>query len=165
MATKKATVPKPEPTMQEVAANLKQRFIATASAHANEADVEQVMAEVIKDLNAAKRAVTLKMMGLDNRWGKWAIDHCNGRESPITQYLTAEHNELIKKWVQASIKEVLTTEFEKKLKEDIKKAFKAALFVSDYRVTEMVKDKAHGIVESILDAQAAELRTELDLGG
>ena len=166
---KKAVTPKAPPvppTVQEIAANLKARFINTAAAHANEADVEQVMTEVIKDLNAAKRAVTLKMMGLDNRWGNWEVDHCNGRTSPITEYLTDTSKTLIKNWVNDAIKEVLTTEVEAKLKKQLADAFRKELYdLGGYKTREMISDKVHEFIARLLKKEAAALRAELDLGG
>lgn len=164
MATAKTTQDKPLPTVQEIAEELKTRFIECAAAAANEADVNQVMNAVIKDLNAAKREVTLKMMGLDNRWGKWEVDHCNGRSSPISQYLNEECSRMIGEWVRASIKEVLTEEMRGKMKKEIDAAFRNELReASGYRIRSQISDHVESFVNDILKGAADELREELQL--
>lgn len=117
--------PKPVPTITEIAEQLHENFLRAAANTANEADSMAVVQEVVKDLNASKRAVTLKMLGLDNRWGgEWEVDHCNGRQSPITKYMDAECQEILAQWVRDAIKEVVTdklkAEFQKVLAKDIK---------------------------------------------
>ena len=164
MATVKTTEDKPLPTVQEIAEGLKTRFIECAAAAANEADVNQVMNAVIKDLNAAKREVTLKMMGLDNRWGNWEVDRSNGRNSPIVQYLNEECDQMIGEWVRTAVKEVLTEELRGKMKKEIDAAFRNALRdAAGYRLRSKIDDHVESFVSDIIKAAANELREELQL--
>ena len=164
MATVKTTEDKPLPTVQEIAEGLKTRFIECAAAAANEADVNQVMNAVIKDLNAAKREVTLKMMGLDNRWGNWEVDRSNGRNSPIVQYLNEECDQMIGEWVRTAVKEVLTEELRGKMKKEIDAAFRNALRdAAGYRLRSKIDDHVESFVSDIIKDAVDELREELQL--
>ena len=158
------TTEKPQPDMSSIAAMLRNRFVDCAASAANEADVEQVMDVVIKDLNAAKREVTLKMLGLENRWGKWEVDHCNGRNSPISAYLDEECKALVKEWVQSAVKEVLTKELKAKKKKEITDSIKSELAnQASYSTRTMIMHAVENFNKQILDNVTNELRQELGL--
>ena len=155
---------KPEQTMQEVAAALRNRFIEVAGDVANDVDMEAVTKEVIQDLNASKREVTLKLLGMDNRWGKWEVDHCNGRKSPIGDIVNAECSAMVTQWVNDTIKEVLTDEMRLKTKVAIKKAFIAEITDrQSYHSRKMVSDRVEDIVTRMVDAIKYEIEVELGI--
>lgn len=49
--------------------------------------------------------IIAKMIGMDNRWGKWEIDHCNGRGSHITNYIDECAKVNVNQWLKESITE------------------------------------------------------------
>jgi hypothetical protein len=155
---------KPMPTMQEVAATLRERFVEVAGSVANDVNMEAVTHEVIKDLNASKREVTLKMLGMDNRWGKWEVDHCNSRSSPVQTLIDDACKEMVTTWVNDTIKEVLTDEMRLKTKVAIKKAFIAEIGDRhSYHARKMVTDRAEGIVSRMVDDIKHEIEVELGI--
>jgi hypothetical protein len=173
MATRKKAVVEVEvikaPTVpltpKEIATKMREKFIVAATEVANDAVAGQVAESIIADLNAQKREVTLKLLGLDDRWGKWDVDHCNGRNSPITQYLAAGAEKAIKEWVNEAVVEVLTEE----RKRDIKSTAKAALKREIDTIVEQqtkgycMKERAETIINALLERAANEVRDELGL--
>ena len=171
MAKKKVEAVEVAPTIpmtmtpREIAEVIKAKFVAAATEVANDAHGESVAMEIINDLNAQKRAVTLRLLGLDDKWGKWEVDHCNGRESPITEYLVKESEGAIRKWVNEAVQETLTTEFQAKVMRDAKAAIKKEVMnqvdtaLEGYRLGQMAKP----IIEGLFQQAANEVREELGL--
>ena len=158
------TEEKPQPTMKEVADRLRSQFIHVAGTVANEVDMESVTQEVIKDLNASKREVTLKLLGLDNRWGKWEVDHGNSRKSPVGDIISDECRAMVTQWVNDTIKEVLTDEMKAKTKAHIKKAFIAE--INDrhsYEHRRLVSSEASDIVTRMVADIKRECEVELGI--
>jgi hypothetical protein len=165
-ATPEAKAPIAPMTPAEMAAVLKAKFVQAVTEVANDAHAESVTEQIINDLNVQKRQVTLRLLGLEDKWGKWEVDHCNGRESPITKYLADGAEKTIKQWVNDAIKEVLTTELKDKVMQDAKKAIHK-------EVQELVRRELNGyelnrkaapIIDAWLNQAADEVRRELGVG-
>jgi hypothetical protein len=169
MATTKKTTEAPVPvtpmTPKEIADKLRAKFIVAATEVANDAVADQVAESIISDLNVQKREVTLKLLGLDNRWGKWEVDHCNGRSSPITQYLAAGAEEQVKAWVNEVVIEVLTEERKKKIQDAAKAALKREIDTLVEKQTKgyYLEERAETLVNALLERAANEVRDELGL--
>ena len=158
------TEKKPQPTMQDIAAQLRDKFIEAAGKTANDVDMSAVTMEVVRDLNASKREVTLKLLGLDNRWGKWEVDHCNGRKSPVGELIDDACTELITQWVNDTIEEVLTTEMRLKTKKHIKDAFlKEIADRNSYKTRELISNYANSFVATIVKEVKDEFEIELGI--
>jgi hypothetical protein len=154
----------PPPTMQEIAVKLRDRFVEVAGSVANDVNMEAVTHEVIKDLNASKREVTLKMLGLDNRWGKWEVDHCNSRKSPVQSLIDDTCMEMVTTWVNDTIKEVLTDEMKKKIKANIKAAFLSEIGDRhSYHARKMISEHAENIVTQMITDIKREIEVELGI--
>jgi hypothetical protein len=50
---------------------------------------EVIKTTVTELLDKESKQLTLKLLGFEDRWGKWEVDHCNGRggESAAGDYL------------------------------------------------------------------------------
>ena len=168
MATRKQTAaqePIPTMTPAEMAAVLKAKFVQAVSDVANDAHAESVTEQIVNDLNAQKRQVTLNLLGLQDRWGKWEVDHCNGRESPITKYLAEGARETIKQWVNEAVAEVLTTELKSKIMKDAKKAIHNEIqdIVRNKTNTYNLRELATPVIDGWFDKAADEVREELGI--
>jgi hypothetical protein len=170
MATRKKTTPEVEVkepilamTPAEMAAVLKGKFVQAATEVANDAHAESVVEQIIEDLNKQKRLVTLKLLGLEDKWGKWDVDHCNGRESPITNYLAQGAKQTIKQWVNEAVAEVLTTELKTKIMNDAKKAIHKEVQSLVHNGTNEynLRKLAEPVIEGWLQQAADEVRHEL----
>ena len=153
-------------TPQEIAAVIKSKFVTAATEVANDAHGESVAKEIVKDLNAQKRAVTLRLLGLDSRYGReWEVDHCNGRESEITRHLETESRETIRAWVNEAVQEVLTTELKSKIMKDAKAGLKKEIErqVRDNTGAYRLGQQAEPIIKDLFQVAADEVREELGL--
>ena len=82
---------------------------------------EDLKARVTKRLNANTDEIIFKLLGFNNGWNKWELDHCNGRsgESAAGDYLRKVQSEAIREWLESveippmpvSLKKKYQTEF------------------------------------------------------
>lgn len=79
-------------------------------------------ATVVKDkitrlLDANSKEITMKLLGFDNRWNKWELDHCNGRSgnSAAGDFLRSTQAEAIKEWLAQVSMPTLDTKTKNKL--------------------------------------------------
>lgn len=49
---------------------------------------DEAYAELQQSFKNTLKANVLKIVGFDDKWGKWEIDHCNGRASVLTEYMS-----------------------------------------------------------------------------
>lgn len=167
MATKKKTEPTElrRATTQEIADKLKDAFAAVATERADRTEAEAVMSEVIQDLEAQKREITMKLLGLDNRWNKWEVDHCNGRQSPISEYINKEGKDLVRDWINQAVKEVFTADVKDKFMKQCKTAITKELsdITGSYEMRQELNQLVTGVRMQLLRDAAKELRAELGL--
>lgn len=79
-------------------------------------DPRVVLGAVTKRLQEHRDEMIWNLLGLSEKWGKWEVDHCNGRNSPITQYLTAEVGDQVREFVRGIAQEVLTEPVKAKIR-------------------------------------------------
>ncbi len=79
-------------------------------------------ATVVKDkithlLDANSKEITMKLLGFDNRWNAWELDHCNGRSgnSAAGDFLRSTQAEAIKEWLAQVSMPTLDTKTKNKL--------------------------------------------------
>ena len=166
MATTKKTTEAPAPvtpmTPKEIADKLRAKFIVAATAVANDAVADQVAESIIADLNAQKRAVTLNLLGLSDKWGRWEVEN---RESPVTKHLAGVAQAAITQWVNDVVVEVLTEERKMKVKNAARDALKKHVegMIKDITQDYTLRQKAEVMVEAMMQKAADEVRGELGL--
>lgn len=166
MATRKKTTEAPAPvtpmTPKEIADKLRAKFIVAATAVANDAVADQVAESIIADLNAQKRAVTLNLLGLSDKWGRWEVEN---RDSPITKYLAEAAKATVMQWVNDVVVEVLTEERKMKVKNAARDALKKHVegMIKDITQDYTLRQKAEAMVVAMMQKAADEVRGELDL--
>lgn len=113
---------------------------------------EVLIQRVHKLLDANAETIVLKLLGFDNRWNKWEIDHCNGRsgESAAGTYLRQVQQEAIQDWLKSvklpELNKSLSSAMKKKLEADYKHYLNQFLY--EYAREEADKT-AKEIVESL----------------
>lgn len=85
----------------------------------------EAYAELQKSFKHTLKGNVLRIVGFDNHWNdqKWEVDHCNGRNSVLTEYISEK------------VKQLFRTEFDQLLQPEIDKMLvpaKAAL-VKDFK--------------------------------
>ena len=93
---------------------------------------EALTQRVHKLLDDNAETIVLKLLGFDNRWNKWELDHCNGRsgESAAGNYLKQVKQEAIQDWLKKvklpELNKTLSSALQKSLKQDYER------FLSEY---------------------------------
>lgn len=77
---------------------------------------------VVKDkitrlLDANSKEITMKLLGFNNRWNEWELDHCNGRSgnSAAGDFIRSTQAEAIKEWLAQVSMPSLDTKTKNKL--------------------------------------------------
>ncbi len=102
-------------------------------------------------LEKNSQEITLKLLGFDTHWGRWEIDHCNGRSgnSAAGDFLRKTQAEAINEWLSSlSLTELSTTQ----LAEIKKSALDEYSRCIHKYVFEGVREKAKTVAQELIDA-------------
>lgn len=68
----------------------------------NKNTAEHLTQHVHQLLDKSSKEVVMKLLGFNDNWGKWELDHCNGRSgnSPAGDYLKEVQQGAIKDWLR-----------------------------------------------------------------
>lgn len=118
---------------------------------------EEVLArKVIAQLDSKQEEVVCKLLGFNDRWGKWEVDSCNGRagNSAAGDYLRSVQKDAIEKWfksvklppmsaaVTKSLKTTYLSNLEYQLKESLRRKAEAqAAAIADKMVEQCLSDE------------------------
>lgn len=97
------------------------------------------------------KTIVLKLLGFDNRWNKWELDHCNGRkgESAAGDFLRQVQQDAIQDWLKnvklPELNKTLSAAMQKSLKQDYDR------FLSDY-LYQYAKDAADKTAKEIIQS-------------
>lgn len=71
-------------------------------------------------LTKRSEEIVLKLLGFDNHWGRWEVDHCNGRggESAMGDYLRSTQKAAIEQWLRNVELPAIPAQATKKMKSD-----------------------------------------------
>lgn len=61
-------------------------------------------AKLKRELNSVLCEVLAQMLGFEHRYGRWEIDHCNGRMSHMTKLLTDNAREAVSAYLKDAVK-------------------------------------------------------------
>ena len=162
MATKKQPVPTVPVTAADVAQKIKAQFLEHAHKSVTSQDAKDVVQAIVADLDKVKAEATAKLLGLNNRYGTFEIDHCNGRLGTIDAMVREIAEPIIKDWIRDAVSEFMTSPDATKLRQQMVTA-----------IHKDVRDRATGWnlvgeaikrISTILVAEAeAEVRKECGL--
>jgi len=115
--------------------------------------LENIDKDLPRILNKHKDEIVRKLLGFNkDSWGKWELDHCNGRNgnSPIGERLANKQREIINTWLDnIDISPALL-----KMEEVVKKELASITY---YNFTKRLREK----VEKALDKRMEELANEI----
>lgn len=62
---------------------------------------EAIERRVYRTLDARVTEIVVKLLGFEDRWGKWEVDHCNGRagESEVGDFVRRVASKAVAKWL------------------------------------------------------------------
>lgn len=86
---------------------------------------EKLKAKVKQLLDQNAQTITLKLLGFNDHWGKWELDHCNGRSgnSAAGDYLRQVQQEAIQEWMQSLVIPEITPDLKQKFKKEFQAEF------------------------------------------
>ena len=102
---------------------------ATVERWRQEHTPEQIESRVNQVLNSKSDEIVVKMLGFDASWGRWELDHCNGRSgnSAAGDYIRKCHQEAIEKWITKLAMPVLPKNINQQLKKSLQAQFNRSL--------------------------------------
>lgn len=113
---------------------------------------EALTQRVHKLLDANAETIVLKLLGFDNRWNKWELDHCNGRkgESAAGDYLRQVQQDAIQDWLKSVQLPELSKTLSSAMKKELERDYKQYLSQFLYEYARKEADKtAKEIIESL----------------
>lgn len=113
---------------------------------------EALTQRVHKLLDSNAETIVLKLLGFDNRWNKWELDHCNGRsgESAAGDYLRQVQQDAIQDWLKSVKLPELSKSLSSVMKKELEADYKRYLSQYLYEYAREAADKtAKEIVESL----------------
>ena len=118
-----------------------------------EKNSKEVLTErVHKLLDDNAETIVLKLLGFDNRWNKWELDHCNGRkgESAAGDYLRQVQHDAIQDWLKNVKLPELNKTLSSVMKKELERGYKQYLRQFLYEYARKEADKtAKEIIESL----------------
>jgi vacuolar-type H+-ATPase subunit H len=90
--------------MKEVEKAMKKAEVAAQKwLNENEPNIENIVTDM---LDQRLVEIVAKLLGFNNSWGEWALDHCNGRsgESSAGDYLREKAGIAVKVWLDSQAK-------------------------------------------------------------
>lgn len=86
---------------------------------------EAIKKTVTDLLNKESEQITLRLLGFNDRYGKWEVDHCNGRggNSAAGDYLRTFQKTAIQEWFQSVAMPKITPALQKNLAKDLQKTY------------------------------------------
>jgi rRNA-processing protein FCF1 len=145
------------PTSAEIAESIRKQFRTISMEHAIAADARAITDAVIADLEKQKRHVTLALLGVD-------VDTFNhvSADSVLVKEAVQLAVPIIKEWVAASVKEILTSTFEQKMKKSMQAAMKRAI-TEECMSWRSTNEAAKSIAYALAKQEENALRAELGL--
>lgn len=123
-------------------------------------NTEEVLTQRVHDLlDKNAKEVVLKLLGFNESWGKWEVDHCNGRagESAVGDYLKRVKQSAIDSWLAEAelpkMDKTISTIMRKELKHNYDRFLKQYLY--EY-AQDQARETAQEIIKSVFSTTKAD---------
>lgn len=116
---------------------------------------ESIRTKVTHLLEKHSNEITMKLLGFTDRWGKWELDHCNGRSgnSAAGDFIRKTQQDAIEAWLSTVIMPNLTPALAKSLQKQAQRAYDEILRNSvKQRVQAIAARDINTVVEKIIDS-------------
>jgi predicted AAA+ superfamily ATPase len=105
---------------------------------------EKIKKTVIDLLEKESKQIVLKLLGFSESWGKWEVDHCNGRggQSAAGDYLTKVQQEAIQEWLKGAVMPTLDKATKASMQKSAQQEYSYNLtrLVREYAVSQAERD-------------------------
>ncbi len=141
-----------QPTIEKPVDSILPHIAAAVAEWKAENTEESIKATVIGLLEKESKQIVLKLLGFNESWGKWEVDHCNGRggQSAAGDFLTKVQQGAIEEWLKTTVMPTL----DKKTRDSM---LKSAQSEYTYNLTRLVREYAISQAESDAKAVIAQL--------
>lgn len=104
---------------------------------------ETIHAHVHQMLDKASKEVVMKLLGFNDSWGKWELDHCNGRSgnSPAGEFITKVQQSAVQDWLATVAMPKLTEELQASLVKQAQNEY-------EQRMSNAIREKARQLAEA-----------------
>lgn len=140
-------------------------FIASAVEEWKAAHTEESIKHTVTNLlEKNKEQMVLKLLGFNESWGKWELDHCNGRagNSAAGEFLRAVQQTAIEDWmaklILPTVSKTATAEIQKSANQSYR--YELEKRVREMAVAQANKD-AQAIIQSIVQSNQIEARLKV----
>jgi hypothetical protein len=101
-------------------------------------------------LDENQKKIVLTLLGFENRWGGWEIDHCNGRSgnTPVGEYISQTHEEAIKEWLSQVKLPTMTPTIKKQITQEMERHYQSEV---RRRMHDVVVAKAQADVDTLME--------------
>ena len=129
-------------------------ILSAANEWQKEHSPEKLKSKVKTMLDAHAEEITMKLLGFSDSWGRWEVDHCNGRSgnSAAGDYLRQHQQAAIQEWMENLCLPKLTPTLKKSLQAEMQKAFTSEL---SYKLHKAVSNKLDELVQKVLEDLAS----------
>ena len=112
-------------------------------------DAAAIEKQVKKVLDAQSESLVLKLMGFNNRWGEWELDHGNGRssESAAGKYFKTLHQQAIQEWMASNFTLKLSDADKKRITRDMQREYVSAVAQG---LADAIHDQANADVKALV---------------
>lgn len=112
-------------------------------------DPEELKKTIFNKLDSKRDEVMLKLLGFNDSWGKWEVDHCNGRsgESSIGDFLKTTQQKAIKEWLETTFPLTISPKTLTSLQNRVQKEYEHYI---EQGLRSAVRDKADKDLENLL---------------
>lgn len=156
--------PKAVRTRQEALDTFRAQVEESIANNLNLLDPNAVLRDIVADINKSKNEVVWALLGMSNRWGKWEVDHCNGRTSEVSQWIAGQVKDEFDKFMLETTREVLA-EVQAITRNQLKKAFKAEIEAAiAYGIRNHVSEAVSNELNSIYGEVLQEFRDGTNKG-
>lgn len=122
---------------------------------------ESITKETLALLDRDKKTIILKLLGFNNSWGEWELDHCNGRagNSDIGDKLKDLNSSLIDKWIEEIEFPELEDTYKSKILKDITKNISHKF---EDKLYELITNKVNRAAQEVVDNLSIENLANID---
>lgn len=117
--------------------------IAGAVAEWKSENTEEVLKKRVHDmLDKSSQEIIMKLLGFNDSWGRWKLDHCNGRSgnSPAGDYIKSSQQTAVAEWLKTVAMPEISEALKKSLIKEASADYKATL---QHKLREYVKQRAN----------------------
>lgn len=112
-------------------------------------DPEKLKKTIFDKLDSKRDEVMLKLLGFNDSWGTWEVDHCNGRsgESYIGDFLKTTQQKAIKEWLETAFPLTISPKTLTSLQKRVQKEYEQCI---EQSLRSVIRDKADKDLANLL---------------